>query len=174
MRESGSRSATVGIEWWRSTLRTGLLLLCCTMLSCAAESGSSGKACAEPSDLESFTVFTIDLDAFVETTDPRGVCYRDETVPEGGRLVQVGDVVSTSITGYAPDDTLIENSEVSFEVGLGEVLPGIDLGVREMKAGGLRVLVIAPELAYGSAGTTGVSPDSVVIYLVQVNTITCR
>jgi hypothetical protein len=37
----------------------------------------------------------------------------------------------------------------------GSTLPGIDLGIRGMRVGGLRRLLVPPELAYGDKGVGG-------------------
>ncbi|KAJ9516634.1 hypothetical protein QJQ45_015184, partial [Haematococcus lacustris] len=52
---------------------------------------------------------------------------------------------------------------VGFNVGTpygesGSTLPGIDLGIRGMRVGGLRRLLVPPELAYGDKGVGGESP----------------
>jgi FKBP-type peptidyl-prolyl cis-trans isomerase len=43
-----------------------------------------------------------------------------------------------------------QNQPFVFQVGAGQVIKGWDLGVAGMKVGGVRRLVVAPELAYGN------------------------
>jgi rhodanese-related sulfurtransferase len=58
-------------------------------------------------------------------------------------------------------DSSIERGEpLRFTLGTGQVIPGWDMGIEGMKAGGKRVLEIPPELAYGSRGAGGVIPPN--------------
>ncbi|GMP84753.1 hypothetical protein CsSME_00038159 [Camellia sinensis var. sinensis] len=52
-----------------------------------------------------------------------------------------------------------------FDVGQSErgtVLKGLDLGVQGMKVGGQRVLIVPPELAYGSKGVQEIPPNATI------------
>jgi peptidylprolyl isomerase len=56
----------------------------------------------------------------------------------------------------------------SFPVGAGRVIAGWDRGVVGMRAGGRRLLVIPPELGYGSRGAGGViGPDETLVFVVD-------
>jgi peptidylprolyl isomerase len=56
----------------------------------------------------------------------------------------------------------------SFPVGAGRVIAGWDQGVIGMRAGGRRLLVIPPELGYGSRGAGGViGPDETLVFVVD-------
>lgn len=48
----------------------------------------------------------------------------------------------------------------SFQLGAGQVIKGWEQGVVGMKVGGKRLLVIPPDLGYGSAGFGGVIPGN--------------
>ena len=50
----------------------------------------------------------------------------------------------------------------------GDVIPGWDQGIVGMKAGGRRLLVIPPELAYGAQGQGDIPPDAPLIFVVDV------
>lgn len=52
-----------------------------------------------------------------------------------------------------------------FDVGQsekGNVLKGLDLGVEGMKVGGQRLLIVPPELAYGSRGVQEIPPNATI------------
>jgi peptidylprolyl isomerase len=56
----------------------------------------------------------------------------------------------------------------SFPVGAGRVIAGWDRGVVGMRAGGRRLLVIPPDLGYGSRGAGGViGPDETLVFVVD-------
>lgn len=56
----------------------------------------------------------------------------------------------------------------TFEIGAGRVIPGWDRGMRGMKVGGRRELIIPPDLAYGDTGTTSVPPNEPLVYVVEL------
>ena len=56
----------------------------------------------------------------------------------------------------------------SFPVGAGRVIAGWDRGVVGMRAGGRRLLVIPPDIGYGSRGAGGViGPDETLVFVVD-------
>ena len=74
-------------------------------------------------------------------------------------------VVDVHYTGRLDDgkvfDSSVERGEpFRFTLGAGQVIPGWDLGIAGMKAGGKRILKIPPELAYGQRGAGDVIPPN--------------
>ena len=58
---------------------------------------------------------------------------------------------------------------LQFKVGSGVLVSGADVGVRGMRVGGTRVLVVGAERAYGSRGVPGdVPPDATLIMRFQL------
>lgn len=58
---------------------------------------------------------------------------------------------------------LVGGSPLGFDVGAqgaGGTLQGLDLGVRGMRVGGQRKLLVPPELAYGKAGVGEIPPNA--------------
>ena len=62
-----------------------------------------------------------------------------------------------------------QGGEFVFPLGRGQVISGLDEGVRGMKVGGSRRLTIPPEIAYGEEGfPPDVGPQETVVYEVEL------
>ena len=86
----------------------------------------------------------------------------DSVVGTGDAAVLHGKV-SVHYTGWLMDGTKFDSSRdrgelFQFTLGAGQVIAGWDQGVDGMKVGGRRILIIPPELGYGSRGAGGVIP----------------
>lgn len=91
-----------------------------------------------------------------------------------GPAAQDGDKLSMQYLGalYA-DGKQFEASWDSgqpfdFTLGQGDVIPGWDQGIKGMKAGGRRLLVIPSELAYGADGQGDIPPNAPLIFVVDL------
>lgn len=105
------------------------------------------------------------------TTDS-GLQYED-TAAGSGDLAQDGDLVSVHYTGYLPNGTIFDSSiergePFGFTLGTGGVIQGWDEGVAGMAVGGKRILVIPPELGYGSTARGDIPADSTLIFEVEL------
>jgi FKBP-type peptidyl-prolyl cis-trans isomerase len=113
----------------------------------------------------------VDLDAMVETSS--GLFYKDVTMGMG-REARRGDRVQLHYIGAFIDGTVFERSTdlgppIEFRLGAREVIRGWDEGVRGMREGGLRQLVIPPQLAYGSGDReAGIPPGATLVFQVQL------
>jgi FKBP-type peptidyl-prolyl cis-trans isomerase len=99
----------------------------------------------------------------VVTTDS-GLQYVD-LVAGTGRQAELGDTASVHYTGWLADGKKFDSSRdrsepFSFRVGAGQVIKGWDEGVKTMKVGGKRKLIIPPDLAYGARGAGNVIPPN--------------
>jgi len=97
------------------------------------------------------------------TTDS-GLQYED-LVSGKGAEAQPGDEVSVHYTGWLQDGTKFDssvdrNQPFEFTLGANEVIPGWDEGVSGMRVGGVRQLVVPPELGYGSQGAGSIIPPN--------------
>lgn len=97
-------------------------------------------------------------------TLPQGMQYYD-LVEGNGDSPKPGQVVVVHYTGWLQDggkfDSSLDRGEpFSFNLGMGQVIAGWDLGVAGMKVGGKRQLVIPSELGYGERGAGGVIPPN--------------
>ena len=73
--------------------------------------------------------------------------------------VKEGDTVSIHYTGKLDDGTQFDSSEgrepLSFEVGSGQIIPGLDKALPEMEEGESKQVTVPPEEGYGP-----VNPDA--------------
>ena len=86
-----------------------------------------------------------------------------------------GDRLTVSYTGWLFDANGVDNkgqvfdsasaaAPFAFTLGAGQVIAGWDQGLVGMLVGGVRRLVIPPELAYGEAGSGPIPPNATIIF----------
>ena len=90
-----------------------------------------------------------------------------------GETPETGKLVSVHYTGWLSDGTKFDSSldrgtPFEFPLGEGRVIPGWDEGLATMKVGGIRRLIIPPELAYGEAGRPGIPPNAELTFDVEL------
>jgi len=117
------------------------------------------------------------IDLAEMTRTPEGLYYAERVVGTGEEA-RLNSRVTLHYMGWYPDGSLFESSAaqggpVDFTIGEGRVIRGWDVGIRGMRAGGRRILVIPPELAYGRRGIRGQVPGNATlvfeVHLVAVN-----
>ena len=100
-----------------------------------------------------------------------GIYYKI-TEPGNGDKVGKNKNVTVGYCGYLVDGTLFDASKefhpqghdpLSFTTGAGQMIPGFDMMVQDMKLGETRTMILPPELAYGERGYPGVIPGGVYI-----------
>jgi FKBP-type peptidyl-prolyl cis-trans isomerase len=103
-----------------------------------------------------------------------GLVTRDLAVPEQGEPVQAGDFVAIHYELWISGGALVESSQqqgapVRFEVGAGQVPPGIDEGVLGMRRFGRRRIVVPSALGYGDEDRPpGVPADATLVFDVEL------
>ena len=91
-----------------------------------------------------------------------------------GRYASKGDYVfveyiGENLNGIEFDSSYGRPSFFPFTIGQGNVIKGWDQGVKNMKEGGIRKLIVPPELAYGSQNKgEKIPPNSTLIFLVHL------
>jgi FKBP-type peptidyl-prolyl cis-trans isomerase len=102
-----------------------------------------------------------------------GLAYEDIVCGSGAEAVGGASVTieyTAELAGgreFASSDH--QGGEFVFPLGRGQVINGLDEGVRSMKEGGTRRLTIPPDLAYGDAGfAPHVAPDETIVYEVTL------
>jgi len=98
-------------------------------------------------------------------TTPSGLFYEDIKIGEGASP-EKGQSVTVHYTGWLQENNQKFDSSVdrgtpfTFNIGIGQVIPGWDEGVATMKVGGKRQLTIPAHLAYGTRGAADVIPPN--------------
>ena len=106
-------------------------------------------------------------------TAASGLQYVDLVVGSG-REAHAGETAIVHYTGKLADGTKFDSSKdrndpFSFRLGAGHVIKGWDEGVEGMKIGGIRKLVIPPQLGYGSRGAgSAIPPNATLIFEVEL------
>lgn len=103
-----------------------------------------------------------------------GLRYEELVTGDGIECQGRGDTARVHYTGWLEDGTKFDSSvdrdePFSFPVEAGYVIKGWDEGVKGMKVGGKRKLIVPSELGYGSHGAGDViPPDSTLIFEVEL------
>ncbi|OHA21639.1 MAG: peptidylprolyl isomerase [Candidatus Taylorbacteria bacterium RIFCSPHIGHO2_01_FULL_51_15] len=102
-----------------------------------------------------------------------GLLIQDTVVGTGaeatpGKLVRVDYTGILQSSGQKFDSSIDRGQPFEFVLGSGQVIPGWEKGIAGMKVGGQRILVIAPELAYGSQQIGPIPPNSTLVFTVQL------
>jgi FKBP-type peptidyl-prolyl cis-trans isomerase FkpA len=103
-----------------------------------------------------------------------------DTVVGTGATANVGNTVTVSYTGWLYnvsaanfegaefDSSAADGQPLTFTIGAGQVIPGMEQGVVGMKVGGTRNLIIPSSMAYGSAGYGAIPPNAALVFTVQL------
>ena len=110
-------------------------------------------------------------------TLPGGVKYA--TIAQGsGADIKIGQTASVLYTGYLAktgqifDDSISDGgSPFSFTMGSGDTIPGFEEGTAGMTVGETRVISIPPKEGYGKTTVGDIPPNSTLIFVVTLESI---
>ena len=113
-----------------------------------------------------------DVDSTKLKTTESGLQYSIITEGEG-ETADSGNVVTVHYSGFLLDGTKFDSSverddPFNFLLGMGQVIPGWEEGLKLMKKGGKSRLVIPPELGYGGLSVGTIPPNSILIFDVEL------
>lgn len=95
--------------------------------------------------------------------DMNGIYYKTTKAGSGAKCGR-GKHAYVAYKGYLVDGTVFDSSEgrsdLDFTTGAGQMIPGFDTMVQDMKLGEKRTIVLPPDQAYGERGYPGVIPES--------------
>ena len=109
-------------------------------------------------------------------TRPSGLKYTDLAVGKG-QEAKAGDTVKVDYTGWLYqkgargakfDSSKDRNKAFIFTIGEGKVIKGWEEGVKGMKVGGKRELIIPPTLGYGARGFGPIPPNSTLDFEIEL------
>jgi len=152
-------------------LGLGAAALAAVLAGCGGAGGAPGAPvpAGEPEDITFAPELAIDLTAMELT---RAGLYIQDIRPGDGLQASRTSLVTLHYVGYLPDgrifDTTAGGEPFQFRLGESEVIRGWDQGVRGMRLGGLRRLVVRPDLAYGSRGIGSVPPNTTLVFDVEL------
>jgi peptidylprolyl isomerase len=139
---------------------------------------SCSKEKAEPAPTAA-TSTTAPADAAAPATDAatapadQGTLQSTDLVEGSGAAAEDGKKLTVHYTGTLQDgtkfDSTVDRGPFSFVLGSGLVIAGWDQGIKGMKVGGKRKLIIPPHLAYGSRSVGGViPPNSTLVFEIEL------
>ena len=105
---------------------------------------------------------------------PSGLSWGELEYGRGGDAAADGDAVKVLYTGWLKDGTEFDKCDERddpfvFTLGEGGVIKGWDEGIKGMRPGGKRKLIIPPELGYGASGAgSDIPPDATLIFDVEL------
>jgi peptidylprolyl isomerase len=161
----------------RGILLTVVLCLALALAGCGGSDSSSSGSTAEASTEESKapeesseTKPTVE----VPSGPPPKQLESKELIEGTGAEAKAGDYVTVQYvlvdykSGKEIEASWDRGEPFSFTLGAGEVIQGWDQGVEGMKVGGRRELIIPPQLAYGSAQSGPIAPNSTLIFVIDL------
>jgi len=175
-----------------SALSAVAMSLCCTLA--AAQGDGSASAPVDPAAaaaIDPATAGTQPADAQVDSAAPvdkapvthAGPQLLTEDLRRGaGDTASSGKILTVHYTGwlYEPnalgyrgkkfDSSHDRGQPFQFMLGAGRVIKGWEVGIVGMQVGGLRRLVIPPEMAYGSRGVGNglIPPDATLVFEIDL------
>lgn len=112
----------------------------------------------------------IDLAAFTKTAS--GLYYRDVVVGSGALVADTGAVpVRVQYAGFFRSGVSFDAGSFDFTVGSSGAIAGMEEGLRGMRVGGQRQLIIPPHLGYGGTRYGSIPPNSILVFNVTLTNI---
>ena len=124
------------------------------------------KALAQKEKLNAKKIAEVEKNFPSFQKDANGIYFKVSS-EGGGSKCGGGKSVAVEYKGYFVDGTVFDQSvgrgPLEFRTASGQMIPGFDIMVQDMKLGEKRTIVIPPDLAYGENGIPGAIPGGAYI-----------
>lgn len=104
-----------------------------------------------------------------------GLKFQEVESGSGSKL-RNGMSVAIRYKGLFTDGTTFDQNHdgslLKFKLGEGQVVKGLELGMKGMKVGGKRNILIPPHLGYGKRGTSGIPGNAQLVFEIDLIEIT--
>jgi len=115
---------------------------------------------------------TLNVDLSKSTKSASGLYTRELTVGTGTAATSTSRVTvyyaGYLSTGQQFDGRISPSNALAVTLGINQVIKGWEEGLVGMKVGGVRQLIIPPELAYGPFGTDVIPSNAVLVFTVEL------
>jgi peptidylprolyl isomerase len=161
-------------------VRRGLMLifvagLLLAIAGCGGGSDSSSGTSASEGGAQSEAAQTGTKPKVVVPSGPAPRKLVSKELIEGeGAEAKAGDEVTVQYVGVLYkngeqfDASWDRGEPFTFTLGAGEVIAGWDQGVEGMKVGGRRMLIIPPQLGYGSQAMATIPANSTLVFVIDL------
>jgi FKBP-type peptidyl-prolyl cis-trans isomerase FkpA len=138
-------------------------------IACASAAGGSSAGSAPAPAQGPAVAASLGIDLAEYTRTPLGLYWKDDRVGTGAEA-RSNSRVSVAYRGVLASNGVPIDSSGGIRVSLSQdpIIRGWKLGIPGMKAGGARILVIPPELAYGMRDLPNVPPGSTLVFRIQL------
>jgi FKBP-type peptidyl-prolyl cis-trans isomerase len=145
-------------------LVAALALAACTSSDVGSPSGPS-----DPATEQFASALGINLSAMTEVA---ARLYTQDLTVGTGAPAAAGKRLRVRYTGWLRNGQVFDSNATStpfdFDLGVGQVIPGWDIGVAGMRVGGKRRLVFSSQYGYGPAGSGPIPPNATLIFDVEL------
>lgn len=114
----------------------------------------------------------VDLERMTVTAE--GIYYEDLEAGDGA-VAEVGSAVVVDYVLWLTNGVQIDSGRLDpsvfgapFVLGSGQVVPGFDLGIRGMRVGGSRLVLVPPALGYGGNPNGPIPPGSILVFRIDL------
>ena len=152
----------------RFLLRTLILPVAVNIAACSEDIPVGIAPITDPALVTYAPQLNLDITTFTKTAS--GLYQKDVPPGFGSIAADSGDTVSIDYTLFRPDGAIcdgsrIRGSTVTYIVGVSDLIPGFTEGLKGMRVGGKRRIVVPPALGYGVVGSPPcIFPNAVLIF----------